>query len=201
MPAEFGESQTSSFASSCSGTSPKGLALQTDVRPLAVGQPRHVIRGADVNVVLRQRVPHDRGDRVGLGDLLGLQALALEHVVEVHVAAHVELAGTQQLDATIVEEPSERAVHDRRPDLGLDVIAHDRQAGLDETVVPVILAGDEDRDAVHEAAACCEDLLDIPLGRLLRADRQVGDDHVGLGLLEDRRDVGGGPCGGSDLLP
>ena len=42
--------------------------------------------------------------------------------------------------------------------------------------------GDEDRDAVDEGAAGLEDLLDVPLGGHLRADRQVVDDHVGLGL-------------------
>ena len=56
---------------------------------------------------------------------------------------------------------------------------------------PVVLLGDEHRDAVHEAAAGLEDLLDVPLGRLLGADREVGDDHVGLRLLEDLDDVVG----------
>ena len=96
-----------------------------------------------------------------------------------------------QLHAAVVEEARQRAVHDRRADLGLDVVADDRQAGLEEAVVPVVLAGDEDRDAVHEAAAGLEDLLDVPLGRLLGADRQVGDDDVGARVLEDLRDVDG----------
>ena len=60
-----------------------------------------------------------------------------------------------------------------------------------EALVPVVLAGDEHRDAVDEAAAGLEHLLDVPLGRLLGADRQVGDDDVGLRLLEDPDDVGG----------
>ena len=77
------------------------------------------------------------------------------------------------------------------PTWRLDVVADDRQAGLLEALVPVVLAGDEDRDAVHEAAAGLEDLLDVPLGRLLGADRQVGDDDVGVRVLEDLDDVGG----------
>ena len=178
----------------------EGLALEADVRPLAVGQPRHVVRRADVDVVGGQLVVHDRRDRVGLGDLLGLQPLALEHVVEVHVAADVELRRAQELHAAVAEQAGERAVHDRRADLGLDVVADDRQAGLLEAVVPVVLAGDEHRDAVHEAAAGLEDLLDVPLGRLLGADRQVGDDDVGLGVLEDLRDVDGRALGLGDLL-
>ena len=46
----------------------------------------------------------------------------------------------------------------------------------------------------------CERLLDVPLGRLLGADRQVADEHVGLGLLEDADDVGGLARGLGDLL-
>src|SRR3954452_12618129 len=98
------------------------------------------------------------------------------------------------------EEAGELAVDDRRPDLGLDVVADDRQAGFLEALVPVVLAGDEDRQAVDEADAGGERLLDVPLGRLLRADRQVADDDVGLGLLEDADDVGGLPRRFGDLL-
>ena len=89
---------------------------------------------------------------------------------------------------------------DRRPDLGLDVVADDRQPGLLEALVPVVLAGDEDRQAVDEADAGLQRLLDVPLGRLLGADRQVADQHVGLGLLEDADDVGGFARGFGDLL-
>src|SRR4051794_36554093 len=168
----------------------EGLALQADVGPLAVGQPRHVVRGAHVDVVGGHLQAGDRGHRIGLGDLLGLQALALEHVEEVHVAAHVELRGAPQLDAALVEEAGQHPVGDGGADLGLDVVADDRQAGLLEALVPVVLARDEDGDAVDERAAGLEDLLDVPLGRLLGADGQVGDDDVRVRLLEDRDDVG-----------
>ena len=178
----------------------EGLALDADVCPLAVGQPRHVVRGAHVNVARGQLVVHDRGDRVGLGDLLRLQPLALEHVVEVHVAAHVQLRGALDLHAALSEQSRQRAVHDRGPDLGLDVVADDRQFGLFEALVPVVLAGDEDGDAVDEAAAGLEHLLDIPLGRLLGADGQVGDHDVGVRLLEDLDDVRGLAGGLGDLL-
>ena len=79
-----------------------------------------------------------------------------------------------------MEEAGELAVDDRRADLALDVVADDRQAGLLERLVPVILAGDEDRQAVDEADAGFERLLDVPLGRLLGADRQVADEYVCL---------------------
>ena len=45
-----------------------------------------------------------RGDGLGLGDLLGLQAVALEHVLEVHVAADVQLHGALQDDAAVLEQ-------------------------------------------------------------------------------------------------
>ena len=88
--------------------------------------------------------------------------------------------GVLQLDAALVEEAGELAVDDRRADLRLDVVADDRQPGLLEALVPVVLAGDEHRQAVDEADAGLQRLLDVPLGRLLGADRQVADEHVGL---------------------
>src|SRR6476646_9401440 len=147
--------------------------------PAEVGEPRHVVGGPDVNLVIGQLVAHDRGDRVGLGDLLRVEPLALEHVVEVHVAADVELAGPLQPHAAVMEEAGELAMDDRRPDLALDVVADDRQTGLLEALVPVVLAGDESGEAVDEADAGLERLLDVPLGRLLGADRQVTDENVG----------------------
>src|SRR5690606_17873771 len=74
----------------------EGTTLEADVRPLAVVEPRDVVRGTDVDVpvvlLARERtVLEVRGDGLRLRDLLGLQALALEHVLEVHVAADVEL--------------------------------------------------------------------------------------------------------------
>ena len=99
-----------------------------------------------------------------------------------------------------MEEAGELAVDDRRPDLGLDVVADDRQPGLLEALVPVVLAGDEDGQAVDEADAGRERLLDVPLGRVLGADRQVTDEHVGLGLFEDADDVGGLARGFGDFL-
>jgi hypothetical protein len=46
-------------------------------------------------------------------------------------------------------------------------------------------------NAVHHRAAGVEDLLRVPLRRLLGADRQVVDDDVGLRLLEDPHHVVG----------
>ena len=114
--------------------------------------------------------------------------------------ADVQLRGAHELHAAVVEQPGERAVDDRGADLRLDVVADDRQPGLLEPLVPVVLAGDEHRDAVDEAAAGLEHLLDVPLRRLLGTDRQVGDDDVGVRLLEHLDDVDGRPGGLGDLL-
>src|SRR5262249_47376343 len=52
----------------------EGLALKPDVRPLAVVQPRHVVRRSNVDVRLGHLVRHLGGDRLGLRDLLRDQA-------------------------------------------------------------------------------------------------------------------------------
>src|SRR3712207_7969002 len=51
-----------------------------------------------------------------LGDLLGLQALALEHVLEVHVAADVELHRAVELHAAVLEQLGQHPVGDGRAD-------------------------------------------------------------------------------------
>ena len=143
----------------------------------------HVIR-ADVVVELR-------GDGAGLRDLLRHQTLALQHVQEVGVATEVELVGPLELHSSVAEQAGQNAVDDRRPHLRLDVVADDRQVLVLKALLPVRLTRDEDRDAVHEADARGQRLLDVPLGRLLGADGEVADDHVGLGLLQDADDVRG----------
>ena len=149
-----------------------------------------MVARADVDVAVLELVVEHRGDGVGLRDLLGLEALALEHVQEVRVAAEVELVRPIEPDAAIHEQAGQHAVGDRRPDLALDVVADDRQALLGEAALPVRLTPDEHRDGVDEPDAGAERLLDVPLGRLLGADRQVRDHDVDLALLEDGHDVG-----------
>ena len=96
------------------------------------------------------------------------------------------------LHAAFAEEPREHPVDDGGAHLGLDVVADDRQAAFREALLPVLLPCDEDRDAVHEAAAGLEDLLHVPLGGHLAAHGQIVHHHVGLGVFEDAHDVGGG---------
>src|SRR5215207_8258301 len=101
-------------------------ALDADVSPLAVVEPRHMVARADVDVVVGDALVDLARDRLRLRDLLGLQPLPLEHVLEVHVAAEVQLVCAVDRDAAILEQAGEHAVHDGRAHLALDVIADDR---------------------------------------------------------------------------
>ena len=144
-----------------------------------------------MDVVVAHVVAELGRHRVGLADLLRLEARALQHVVEVRVAAEVELVGAQDLDAAVREEARQHAVGDRGAHLGLDVVADDGQAVLAEPLRPVARARDEDRHAVHEAASGLQDLLHVPLGGFLAAHGQVAHHHVRLRFLEHLDHVDG----------
>ena len=152
-PAEFGESQTSSLSSTVERHVAERLALEPDVRPLAVGEPRHVVGGADVDVVLGQLGAHDRGDGVGLRIFFESRRSRSSMLKKSMLPPTLSCEVRAMLDAALVEQPRELAVDDRRADLRLDVVADDRQPGLGEALVPVVLAGDEHRQAVDEADA------------------------------------------------
>src|SRR5438309_8951899 len=167
----------------------EGGSLHADVAPLAVEEPRNVVRGTDVDILLVERIVEHARDRVRLADLLRLQTLALEHVEEVGVAAEVELVRPVETHAPVHEEPCEHAMRDRGADLRLDVVSDDREVLLRETLLPVRLPGDENRDAVDERATRFERLLDIPLGGLFAAHGQIAHDDVDLAIAEDPGDV------------
>ena len=125
-------------------------------------------------------VRHHGSDGAGLGNLLGFQARALQHVHEVHVAAHVELVRAVQTHATILEQTGEHAVRDGGADLGLDIVADDRHTGITELLSPFRIGCDEHRQAVHERASGVHGGLGVCLVGLLGTDRQVGNEHVDL---------------------
>src|SRR4051812_12113190 len=78
-----------------------------------------------------------------LGNLLGLQALALEHVLEIRVAAEIELIGPVETDAALAKQVGQDAMDDGGSDLALDVVAHDRKATLLEALAPFGIGRDE----------------------------------------------------------
>ena len=59
-----------------------------------------------------------------------VQPLALEHVLEIGVAADVELVGAVEPHAAVAKQIGEHAMQDGGADLALDVVADDRQAGI-----------------------------------------------------------------------
>ena len=89
----------------------------------------------------------------------------------------------------VLEQLRQHTVGDRRADLALDVVADDRDAVLREALGPVLVRRDEDRHAVDERDAGLECLLGVEASGLLGTDRQVADQHVGLRVAEDLRDV------------
>src|SRR5437588_8807733 len=58
-------------------------------------------------------------------------------------------------------------------------------------MAPVLLAADEDGDAIDEAASRLQHLLDVPLGRLFTPHGEVADDNISLRVLENLDDIGG----------
>jgi hypothetical protein len=91
-------------------------------------------------------------------------------------------------------------VSDGGTDLALDVVSHDRQAGVLELLRPLRRTGDEDGQCVDEAAACVNGALGVELGGILRADGQVAHDDVDLCFLKRGNDIDGGRIGFSDGL-
>ena len=90
-------------------------------------------------------------------------------------------------DAAVLEQLRQHPVGDGRADLGLDVVADDRDAGVLELLGPHRVGGDEDRQRVDEGDAGVDGALCVELVGILGADREVGDEHVGLGVLEHLR--------------
>ena len=92
--------------------------------------------------------------------------------------------------ATVFKQSGQHSVNDGCTDLGFDVVTDDRKATVRESLLPVALSGNENRDAVHESTTGGEDLLDVPLGCLLGANREVVDNYVDFSVAQDAYDVG-----------
>ena len=125
-----------------------------------------------------------RGDRLSLGNLLRLQAVALQHVHEVHVAAKVQLVGAVQPHSPVFEQLGEYSVNDGGPDLGLDVVSHDRNSGVFELLRPYWVGGDEDGQGVDEGNTCIDSRLRIVAGGIFGTDGQVAHKHISLSFFQ-----------------
>ena len=131
-----------------------------------------------------------RGYGLRLGDLFGFQALALEHILKIHIAAHIELHGALQAHAAVFKELRHDAVSNGGAHLGLNIIAHDGQPGVFELLRPYRIRSNKDRQGIDKGAAGIDGRLGVELIRFFRAHRQVGDYDVGAGLAEYGGDVG-----------
>ena len=124
-----------------------------------------------------------------LGDFFRLQPLPFQHILEIRVAAEVQLVGPVEADAPLPEQVGEHPVHDGGADLALDVVADDRQPARLEPPPPLRIRGDEHGDAVHEGAAGLQRPLGVKFRRPLRTNRQIGHHHVRARGREDVGDI------------
>ena len=141
-----------------------------------------------------------RGHGLGLRDLLRLEALALEHVLEVHVAADVELVRPVEDDAAVFEQLRHHTVGDGRTDLGLDVVTDDRDTGGAELLVPFLGAGDEYGQGIDEGDLRIDGGLSVELDGLLRTDGQVAHEDIRLGVLQRLDHIDGFTVGFDDRV-
>src|SRR5699024_7536926 len=84
----------------------EGGAFQADIGPLAVIEPFDVVGRADVHVAVflfacQRGILQVGGHGLGFGNLLGFQAVAVQHVFKVHVAADIELHGALEAHAAV----------------------------------------------------------------------------------------------------
>ena len=152
--------------------------------------PGNVVGRTDVDVRVVEPLVELRLDGFGLGKLLRLEPLALQHVEEVGVAGGVELVGPVEGHAAVGEQPRQRAMHDGRADLALDVVADDRQSGVAELLRPFGIGGEEDRHAIDHRDARFEAGFRVMLDGLVGSDGQIAQQHLGARLAQSLGDVG-----------
>ena len=143
-----------------------------------------------VGLLARERgVLQVRGNSLGLGNLLGFQTVSIKHVLEVHVAADVELHGALQAHATVFKKLRHHAVSNGGTNLGLNVIADNRNARIRELLRPLGVGGNKDRQGVDESTAGIDSCLRVVLIGFFRTHWQVGDNNVSTGVLECLNDI------------
>ena len=103
-----------------------------------------------MDVVVGQTLGGDGLNRFRFGFFLRGQAMVVEHVEKIGIAAGIELVGSFQLDATLIEQVGQNAVSDGGPHLGFDVIADEGDISFLKTLGPYGVAGDKYRYVVDE---------------------------------------------------
>src|SRR5579885_3376314 len=108
----------------------KRRAFQPDIGPLAVGEPRHMVTGADMDVAGREWDIKLAADRLCFGYFFGLQALALEHIEKVGISAKIELKSAIDAHAALAKQVHQSAVKDGGAYLAFDIVADEREAAF-----------------------------------------------------------------------
>src|SRR5579884_2157126 len=88
------------------------------------------------------------GDGVGLADLFRFQALTLQHVIKIGVAANIELHRTLNAYSPFPEESGQHPMNNGRTNLAFDIITNHRQVRFSKSLLPVILSGDKHWNAI-----------------------------------------------------
>ncbi len=88
---------------------------------------------------------HIGSHRLGFGNLLGFQALAFQHVFEVHVATNIELVGAVHGDTAGLKERRQCAVGDGCTNLGFDVVTNNGHLRVSKLLGPCWIRRDEHR--------------------------------------------------------
>src|ERR1700716_478600 len=115
-----------------------------------------------MHILLTWLVIELAGHRVRLADLLGFQALTLQHIIEVCIAADVELHCPFQFYAAFAKEERQDAMDDGRPNLALNIVSNHGHMRLLEAFLPVGFARNKDWNTVNKADTCLENLLNVP---------------------------------------
>jgi len=103
--------------------------------------PRHIITGANMDIVVDQPLGGNGLNGFRFGFFLRGQAMSVEHIEKISVAAGIELVSPFQLDTTLLEQVGQYAVGNGRPNLRLDVITDNRNILCLKTLGPYGIAG------------------------------------------------------------
>src|SRR3954471_21011099 len=128
----------------------KRRAFEADIGHLSIRQPRHMIARTDMNIVGLHGYLELTGHRLGLGDLLRFQPLALEHVFEVGISAKIKLVRAVEPDSPAAKQIGQHAMHNGGSNLALDVVTQEGKAGPLEAGTPFGIGCDENGYAVDE---------------------------------------------------
>ena len=151
-------------------------------------------------IIFTKRIVQLTRHRIGLTDFLRLQAFALEHIIEVGVAANIQLHRPFQLNPALAKESCQHAMHNRCSDLTFDIVTDHRQVRFLESLLPVFFTSNKHGNTVDETHTRLDNLLNIPLGGSLRANWQVVYHYICAGIIENLDNISCLPgCFGNHL--